>query len=261
MLHRGGAGLFRPGQMIMPAAMVASGPPGSPISWFDFTDPSTLKQNSNGTGDVGDGDPIGYAADQSGNDYNVTQTGASTVKPTYQAAKGAAYFDDGDWLWDGGDRVAGDFPRSYAAVVELDTPGFIGTYSWGTIAGHSGNGGSSHQIVNTFGTAGENVQPAGAATVVTVPSPTETITNKRRALLVVNASRVPSLYIDGAAVTLASTPAAGNADNANAQPVVGSQYFNSASISWLGWIYGAVFWDSDQSANAAEIDAFLQRWE
>ena len=49
---------------------------------YDFNDASTLRQNSNGTTAVGNGDPIGYVEDLSGNGNHLTQPTA-TARPAW----------------------------------------------------------------------------------------------------------------------------------------------------------------------------------
>lgn len=51
-------------------ALFAGGVPGG---MWDFTDPSTLRQMSNGTGAVADGDPVGWAQDLSDNGNHLVQ--------------------------------------------------------------------------------------------------------------------------------------------------------------------------------------------
>ncbi len=45
---------------------------GNSGSWYDVSDLASLKQNSDGTGAVSIGDPVGYLADQSGNGRHLT---------------------------------------------------------------------------------------------------------------------------------------------------------------------------------------------
>lgn len=63
---------------------------------YDFTDATTLRQLSTGTGAVGDGDPVGYAADLSGNGLHMRQSTAG-ARPAWDA--------DGHTLWDGVDDI------------------------------------------------------------------------------------------------------------------------------------------------------------
>lgn len=72
-------------------------------AWWDIATLSTLYQDSAGSTPVtGDGDPIGYIADRSGNGRYVRQTGATGTRPTYttgvQNGLAAATFDGGDYL-------------------------------------------------------------------------------------------------------------------------------------------------------------------
>lgn len=73
------------------------------VAWFDFSDITTLFQDSAGTQAVtSDGQNIGKATDKSAAGNSVTQAGASTLKPTYktniQNSKSVARFDGGDYL-------------------------------------------------------------------------------------------------------------------------------------------------------------------
>lgn len=63
---------------------------------YDFTDATTLRQSSTGTGAVGDGDPVGYCADLSGNGLHLRQSTAG-ARPAWDA--------DGHTLWDGVDDI------------------------------------------------------------------------------------------------------------------------------------------------------------
>jgi hypothetical protein len=81
-----------------PARLFAGGEAGA---WFDPSDLSTLAQNSDGTGAVAIGDPVGYMADLSGNGNHATQ-GAAGARPVLrQTAGGLFYLEfDGvdDWM-------------------------------------------------------------------------------------------------------------------------------------------------------------------
>lgn len=111
--------MHRLGQGRLLSRVSGSAPPFSPLDlspalWLDFSDISTLFQASDGTKPVAaDGDPIGYAADKSGNGRHMTQ--ATTVnKPTYKASVqnglGVARTDGTDCLRNDGiaSLVAGD---------------------------------------------------------------------------------------------------------------------------------------------------------
>lgn len=79
-------------------------PPFSPADvsglslWLDASDISTLKQNSDGTGSVANGDPVGYWQDKSGDGNHAVQSGSSSLKPSYASnntnALGAVLFDN-----------------------------------------------------------------------------------------------------------------------------------------------------------------------
>lgn len=68
------------------------------LAWWDFSDLSTMFQNSNGTTAVAaDSDPIGYIADKSGNGLHLTQATAG-LRPLYKTSGGLGWgqFDGSD---------------------------------------------------------------------------------------------------------------------------------------------------------------------
>lgn len=65
----------------------------APVAWYDPSDLSTLKQNSNGTGAVTtDGDRVGYIADKSGNGNHAIQATAGS-RATYKTAGGLHWLE------------------------------------------------------------------------------------------------------------------------------------------------------------------------
>ena len=52
------------------------------LAWYDLSDSSLLATSNNGTGAVTSGSTVGYAADKSGNGWNVTQSTANN-RPTW----------------------------------------------------------------------------------------------------------------------------------------------------------------------------------
>jgi hypothetical protein len=73
----------------------------APAIWVDFSDITTLFQDSAGTTPVtADGQVIGKVADKSGNNNHLTQAGAAGLKPLYKASiqnsKSIARFDAAD---------------------------------------------------------------------------------------------------------------------------------------------------------------------
>lgn len=90
---------------IMAATVLKPNAPPVPLTisglwgWWDTSDTTTLKQDSAGTTAVtAVNDPVGYWAEKRGNGRNFIQSGAGTLKPTYQGAGGGMSFDGGDWL-------------------------------------------------------------------------------------------------------------------------------------------------------------------
>ena len=70
---------------------------GNVACWYKFWDPATMEQSvGGGGGNPGNGDPIGYVLDQSGNGLHLTAAGGS-ARPTFQTnvngTAGAALFD------------------------------------------------------------------------------------------------------------------------------------------------------------------------
>lgn len=87
--RRGGSAAFAP------AALFASAEKGA---WYDPSDLTSLKQNSDGTGAVtADGDPVGYMADKSGNGNHLIMATAA-ARPLYKTSGGLHWllFDNVD---------------------------------------------------------------------------------------------------------------------------------------------------------------------
>lgn len=121
---------------INPAILIATllKPKGgfSPLSiaglwgWWDTSDLSTLFQDSAGTTPVTtSGDPVGMWKDKSGNGRHFIQSGASTLKPTYQGAGGGISFDGGDYLTLYSQSTTFT-AQTVLAVVKLEATGEVG---------------------------------------------------------------------------------------------------------------------------------------
>jgi hypothetical protein len=94
--------------------------------WWDTSDLSTLFQDSAGTIPVTtSGDPVGMWKDKSGNGRHFIQSGASTLKPTYQGAGGGISFDGGDYLTLYSQSTTFT-AQTVLAVVKLEAAGNIG---------------------------------------------------------------------------------------------------------------------------------------
>lgn len=66
----------------------------SPSLWIDPSDASTLFQSNAGTTAAAiDTDPVGYAADKSGNGFHITSTGDDTTRPLLQGVGVYPYLD------------------------------------------------------------------------------------------------------------------------------------------------------------------------
>ena len=114
-------------------------------AWWDIATLATLYQDSAGTTPVsGDGVPIGYIADRSGNGRYVRQTGATSTRPTYTTGVPGATFDGGDYL----DSVAtiGNFPMTIIGVARTST---VGIERGLVSARHSTTGGANVLFLTT----------------------------------------------------------------------------------------------------------------
>lgn len=84
------------------------------FAWYDFSDLSTLFQDSAGTIPVAaDGDPIGKVVDKSGNGHDLTQATAA-ARPTYRTSGGLHWAD-----FDGSDDVL--LSSAYATIAQPNT--------------------------------------------------------------------------------------------------------------------------------------------
>lgn len=132
------------------------------FAWWDFADLATLAQNSDGTTAVSaSNDPVGYAADKSGNGYHLSQSvnnnrpladlaakngrnalvfdGSndflSVIPPTQQALTMLAVFRPNGW---GGSGTGVLFERGTARRgVRLSSSGFLQGFVEGTEVGRS----------------------------------------------------------------------------------------------------------------------------
>lgn len=88
-----GATLFRRavmgGRGFNPASLFANGEEGV---WYDPSNLSSMKQNSDGTTAVAVGDPVGYIEDQSGNGNTAIQA-TSAKRPTLRKSSGLYYLE------------------------------------------------------------------------------------------------------------------------------------------------------------------------
>lgn len=62
-------------------------------AWYDPSDLATMFQNSNGTGAVAIGDPVGYIADKSGNGYHAIQATAAARPVLRRDVQGRYYLE------------------------------------------------------------------------------------------------------------------------------------------------------------------------
>lgn len=104
----------------------------SPISisglwgWWDTSDRSTLFQDDAGATPIAAAnDPIGRWADKSGNVRSFIQSGAASIKPTYQGTGGGISFDGGDYLTLYSQSTTFT-AQTVIAVVKLEASGNVG---------------------------------------------------------------------------------------------------------------------------------------
>lgn len=96
------------------------------FGWWDTSDLSTLKQNSDGSTAVSAlNDPVGYWISKEGNARAFIQSGANTIKATYQGAGGGIRFDGGDYLTLYGQSTPFT-AQTVIAVVKLEAAGNVG---------------------------------------------------------------------------------------------------------------------------------------
>ena len=100
--------------------------------WFDYTDLSTLWQDSGSTQVTTPGQSVGQWDDKSGNGYNLVQTTPSE-RPTYQSS--GVFFDGNDFIRNLTTRVGADLFGTYFIVfnVAFNTGGIA--FTNGRIAG------------------------------------------------------------------------------------------------------------------------------
>lgn len=115
--------------------------------WWDTSDTSTLKQDSAGTTAVtATSDPVGYWVDKSGNSRAFIQSGASTIKPTYQGANAGISFDGGDYLTLYSQSTTFT-AQTVVAAVKLEAAGNIGARVFNQVsAGGSDYNATGHYI-------------------------------------------------------------------------------------------------------------------
>lgn len=115
--------------------------------WWDTSDTSTLKQDSAGTTAVtATSDPVGYWGDKSGNSRAFIQSGAGTLKPTYQGTNAGISFDGGDYLTLYSQSTTFT-AQTVIAVVNLSASGAVGARVFNQVAASSDDyGATGHYI-------------------------------------------------------------------------------------------------------------------
>lgn len=115
--------------------------------WWDTSDRSTLFQDSAGaTAVTATNDPVGMWKDKSGNSRNFIQSGAGTLKPTYQGATSGISFDGGDYLTIYSQSTTFT-AQTVIAVVNLSASGAVGARVFNQVAAASDDyGATGHYI-------------------------------------------------------------------------------------------------------------------
>jgi hypothetical protein len=232
---------------------------------FVFSDPSTLTQATNGTGAVpGNGDPVGFANDQSGNGYHVNAP-ANGNRPTWQSnvqgTIGAALFDGtNDYL----ERAVSNITANrsafsiYAVVKHVAAPTGREPY----LTGSTGNNvtiriehGAS---VTTANRVRANVRRANGNTPVTIDGITNIDTSMRIGTAVVDyASDTMSLYLDGITQGTGTPPGTSgtNTENTNGKLFIGGQgaaYMNGHIFELM------MFWEAHNADQRRAVWNYLR---
>ena len=239
---------FGGGAVFTPLSLFASSEEGA---WYDPSDLTSLAQNSDGTGAVTVGDPVGYMADKSGNGNHATQATASR-RPILRQTVGGEYYLE----FDGVDDYLDSTTLSSSV---LDGGGFIGA-SW--LSSSTSNHGvfeerettTKNRVViygrNTFNLL-LNYSPLGNQNSVSTSG-----------LLTTNQPFVSVGNSDGATIT-------GRLDGSVLGTATSSENFNSSTFFSLGrqsigslfldgHIYGAVSVSRELTASEIlDIEAYL----
>ena len=136
----------------------------SPVAWYDFSDPSSLFQNSDGTGAVSaDTDPVGYVTDKTGNGRHLIQA-TSSKRPQYRTGSPRAYLKN-----DGVDDFMESTGSNFTGFTNPNPAGYI----IGVIRSPNANWnnfGSIFDMTNGNGRMGSIVN-SGNTGLYTGPSP------------------------------------------------------------------------------------------
>jgi hypothetical protein len=128
------------------------------LAWYDLSDSSLLATSNNGTGTVTSGSTVGYAADKSGNGWNLTQ-GTANNRPTWNGSvnsRTVLTFDGTNDVLSSSASwpLAGDPAWTLFAVHTRATTTSGFPLSWGTRTG--GNVSVNDDSVGRWGLAGNS---------------------------------------------------------------------------------------------------------
>ncbi len=115
--------------------------------WWDTSDLSTLFQDDAGATPVTQsGDPVGMWKDKSGNGRHFIQSGAASIKPTYQGTGAGISFDGGDYLTLYSQSTTFT-AQTVVAAVKLEAAGNVGARVFNQVsAGGSDYNATGHYI-------------------------------------------------------------------------------------------------------------------
>jgi len=231
---------------------------------YDFSNPATLEQNvGGGGGNPGNGNPIGYALDQSGNGYHLTAVGTAN-RPTFQTnvngSVSAALFDGtNDYL----ERAVSNITANrgaltiYAVVRHAVTPTGREPY----LVASTGNNntvrvehGAPISPANTLRTS---VRRGNADTLVTVASIANLGTSMRLATTVVDyTNNAIAVYFQGVLDGTGTPPgtAGANTENTDGKLFVGGQ----GAVYMQGHVFRVLmFWAAHNADQRRAVWNFL----
>jgi hypothetical protein len=232
---------------------------------FDFSNPATLEQTiGGGGGNPSNGDPIGYALDQSGNGYHLTAVG-TTNRPTFQTnvngSISAALFDGtNDYL----ERAVSNITANrgaltiYAVVRHTVAPTGREPYLMASVDNSNTIRVEHGAPISPANTLRTSVRRANADTLVNVASSANLGTDMRLATTVVNyAGNTIAVYFEGNLDGTGTPPgtAGANTQNTNGKLFVGGQ----GAVYMNGHIFRVMmFWDAHNAAQRRAVWNFLR---
>jgi hypothetical protein len=232
---------------------------------YDFSNPATLEQTiGGGGGNPSNGDPIGYALDQSGNGYHV-QAVANGNRPTFQTnvngSISASLFDGTD---DYLERAVSNITANrgalsiYAVVMHAAAPTGREPYLMAS-TGDNLNVRVEHGApITPANTLRTSVRRDNADTVAVVSSSANLGTSMRLATTVVNyTGNTIAVYFEGNLDGTGTPPgtAGANTQNTNGKLFVGGQ----GAVYMNGHIFRVMmFWDAHNAAQRSAVWNYLR---